>query len=85
MSDANLHVIVVQFNDGLKYDRHPISFNTYGMFLTFLDKVLYLYNYSDFLFQLCLIRSSFQHYFKTFSTITLAIVLDAVLGYHDGD
>ena len=44
-----------------------------------------IHNYSDFLFQLCLIRSSFQHFLKTFSTITLAIVLDAVLGYRDGN
>ena len=48
-------------------------------------KTLLIHNYSDFLFQLCLIRGSFQRFFKTFSTITLAIVFDAVLGYHDGN
>ena len=50
-----------------------------------LRSTLLIHNYLDFLFQLCYIRSSFQRVLKTFSTITLAIVLDAVLGYHDGD
>ena len=50
-----------------------------------LKITLLIHNYSDFLFQLFLMRSSFQHFLETFSTITMAIVLDAVLGYHHGN
>ena len=50
-----------------------------------LRNTLLTHRYSDFLFQLCLIRGSFQCFHKTFSTVTLAIVLDVVLGYHDGN
>ena len=86
MSNANLYFIAIQLSDGLTYDRPPISLNTYGMFFGHsLRSTLLIHNYSDFLFQLCLIRSSFQRFLKTFSTIALAIVLDAVLGYHDGN
>ena len=44
-----------------------------------LKSTLFIHNYSGFLFQLFLMRGS------TFPTITLAIVLDAVLGHHDGN
>ena len=77
--------IVVLIRDRPTYDRQPISFNAHGMFLLFLENTLLTHNYSDFLFQLCHIRGSFQCFLKTFSTVTLAVVLDAVLGYHDGN
>lgn len=40
---------------------------------------------SDFLLQLCLFRDSFQYFVETSSTITLAFVVDTILGHHDGN
>ena len=39
----------------------------------------------DFFLQLCSVRGSFQRFLETSSTIVLAVVLDALLGYRDGN